>query len=289
VPSTTRQTHASDGTPIQVRHWAPGGEPWAHLVLVHGLAEHSGRYEHVGGWLAEAGLDVTADDLRGFGASGGRRAFVDRWDRYHDDLEERLVEIRATADGLPIALYGHSMGGLVAFGYTVAEPARPLPDALILSAPAVDSSLPRWQRQLARVLTRVAPTYRVRNAFDGTILSRDASVAERYLDDPLNYHSTTARLGAEAIREQARVTAAFERLTVPTLVVHGGADRLVPTASSEPFDRLRNVTRRTYADLRHETHNEPEGEAVVAETVAWLRSVLESSATEDRLRGARTR
>jgi len=75
----------------------------------------------------------------------------------------------------------------------------------------------------------------------------------------------------------------------PYVVVHGGADRLVPTSLSEPFDRLPNVTRRTYPDLRHETHNEPEGEAVVAETVAWLRSVLDSDATEDRLRGARTR
>jgi alpha-beta hydrolase superfamily lysophospholipase len=166
------------------------------------------------------------------------------------------------------------MGGLVAFGYAVAEPARPLPDALVLSAPAVDSSLPNWQRQLARVLTRVAPTYRVRNAFDGTILSRDPSVAERYLADPLNHHFTSARLGAEALREQARVTAAIDRLAIPTLVIHGGSDRLVPTALSEPFDRLPNVTRLTYPNLRHETHNEPEGESVVADVVAWLRRTL---------------
>jgi alpha-beta hydrolase superfamily lysophospholipase len=270
-------TTARDETPILTRRWTPDGEPWAHVLLVHGIAEHSGRYEHVGRWLADAGLAVSAFDLRGFGASGGRRAWVDRWTRYHDDLEDRLADVRLGAAGRPVVLYGHSLGGLLAFGYVVAEPTRPLPDALVLSAPALDSSLPSWQRQLARVLTRVAPTYEVRNAFDGTILSRDPSVAERYLADPLNYHSTTARLGAEALREQARATKALDVLSIPTLVVHGEDDRLVPTASSEAFGRLPGVTRRTYADLGHETHNEPEGEEVVTDSVAWLRRTLGSN------------
>ena len=99
VSSTTRTQTAADGTPILVRDWAAVGEPWAHVLLVHGLAEHSGRYEHVGGWLADAGLDVTGYDLRGFGASGGRRAWADAWGRHHDDLEERLAAIRADGAG----------------------------------------------------------------------------------------------------------------------------------------------------------------------------------------------
>jgi alpha-beta hydrolase superfamily lysophospholipase len=116
----------------------------------------------------------------------------------------------------------------------------------------------------------------VKNAFDGTILSRDPAVAERYLADPLNHHATTTRLGAEALAEQKRATAALDRLSLPTLVYHGGDDRLVPTASSEVFASAPEVTRRTYPGLRHESHNEPEGEAVIADVIAWLRSVLES-------------
>ena len=76
VTSTTLRAPADDGTELFVRNWRPGGEPWAFVLLVHGLAEHSGRYEHVGARLAAAGLDVTAYDQRGFGASGGRRAFA---------------------------------------------------------------------------------------------------------------------------------------------------------------------------------------------------------------------
>jgi acylglycerol lipase len=277
VASTTSTVAAADGTPILVRRWAAAGEPWADVLIVHGIAEHSGRYEHVGGWLSAAGLEVTGYDLRGFGGSGGRRAWVERWREYHDDLEERLGDVRLRAGGRPVVLFGHSLGGLVAYGYAVAEPPRPLPDALVVSAPAIDSNLPRWQQTLARVLTRVAPTFQVKNAFDGTILSRDPAVAERYLADPLNHHHTTVRLGAEALAEQGRATAALARLTIPTLVYHGGDDRLVPTASSELFAGAPGVTRRTYPGLRHESHNEPEGQAVIADAVTWLHSVLPSS------------
>jgi alpha-beta hydrolase superfamily lysophospholipase len=277
VTSTVAEARARDGTSIRVRQWPAVGEPWAQVVLVHGLAEHSGRYEHVGDWLAAAGLDVAAYDQRGFGASGGRRAWLETWADGQDDLEDRLAAMRAAGDGRPVVLFGHSYGALVALSYAVADPARPLPDVLVLSAAALDSTLPRWQRLLARALTRVAPTIEVKNAFDGTVLSRDPAVAERYLADPLNQHRSTVRLGALAFAEQDRVRASLDRLSIPTLVYHGADDRLVLPSASEPLAALPNVTRRTYPGLRHESHNEPEGAAVIGDVVAWLRSVLQST------------
>ena len=260
-----------------MRRWPAAGERWAHALLVHGLAEHSGRYEHVGGWLADAGIEATGYDLRGFGASGGRRAWIDRWNRHHDDLEERLAEVRAAAGGRPVAVYGHSLGALIAAGYAVADEPRPMPDALILSAPAIGDSVPLWRRASAPVFARLAPKAEVRNPIGAENLSRDPTVAERYLADPLNYHRTTTRFGAGMFAEQARVNAALDRLAIPTLVYHGEDDRLVPTDVSRPFGDLPTVTRRTYRGLRHESHNEPEGEQVIADAVAWLRSVLQST------------
>jgi len=267
---------ARDGTPILVRRWHPAGRPWADVLLLHGLAEHSGRYEHVGDWLAADGLDVTADDQRGFGGSGGRRAWVDRWSRHHDDLEERLAEIRSTNDGRPVAIYAHSLGALIALGYVVADPPRPLPDAVVLSAPALESTIPGWKRVVARVLATVRPTMELSNDLEPSRLSRDATVGERYLVDPLNHHATTVAFGALALDEQARVRSALSRLTVPTFVYHGMADEIVPEEVSEPLAALPGVTRRTYPRLRHESHNEPEGAEVVGDSIAWLRSVLDS-------------
>jgi alpha-beta hydrolase superfamily lysophospholipase len=276
--STTERVSARDGTELLVRRWPlpAGSEPWASVLLVHGLAEHSGRYEHVGRQLGDAGLAVEAYDLRGFGGSGGRRAFVARWAEHHDDLEDRLAAMRASAGGRPIVLFGHSLGGLIALGYAVADPPRPAPDVLVLSAPAIESAIPGWKQVLARALGSVAPTRELGNGLDGAILSRDPSVGERYLADPLNHHATTFRFGAEALAEQARVRASLGRLAIPTFVYHGEADRLIPTASSAPLGALPGVVRRTWPELRHESHNEPEHAVVIAEVIGFLRGVVPS-------------
>lgn len=275
--SVTTIEPARDGTPILTRRWAAGGPVWASILLVHGIAEHAGRYEHVGRQLAGAGLDVHAYDQRGFGGSGGRRAYVERWSVMHDDLEDRLVAVRAVADGRPVAVFGHSLGGLLALGYALAERARPLPDALVLSAPALESTVPAWKRTLARFLGSVAPTIRVRNDFDGSLLSRDTTVGARYVADPLNEHRTTARFGSLVFAEQERVRASLAHLTVPTRVHHGEADRLVPPSASAPLADIPGVVRRTYPDLRHESHNEPEGPQVIADAIDWLRATLVQS------------
>jgi acylglycerol lipase len=269
--SETATVPTRDGTELLVRHWAATGEPWASILIVHGLAEHSGRYEHVGRQLAAAGLEVDAYDQRGFGGSAGRRAFVERWSQNHDDLEGRLAAARSAAGGRPVVLFGHSVGGLIALGYVLAEPARPLPDLLVLSAPALESTIPAWKRVMARVLGTVAPMLEIKNELDGSVLSRDPSVGERYLADPLNQHATTTRYGALAIAEQARVRRGLSRLSIPTLVYHGEDDHLVPTAASAPLAAVPGVVRRTYPGLRHESHNEPDGPAVIADVIAWLR------------------
>jgi alpha-beta hydrolase superfamily lysophospholipase len=260
---------------LLLRHW-PATSPWALVLIVHGLGEHSGRYEHVGDQLAAAGLDVHAFDLRGQGGSGGRRGHVDRWSQVHDDLQERLLAVRAAAGGRPVVLYGHSMGGLVVLGYLLTE--RHAPDLVVVTAPGLDSTLAGWKKTLAPVLGRIVPTLAVPNGIDGRTLSRDPRVAEKVAADPACATASTTRFGAEAMAEQARVRRDYGRLALPTLVLHGLDDGLVPPAASERLATLPNVERRTYPGLRHELHNEPEGPQVIDEVIAWLRerATLES-------------
>ena len=272
MASTTERVRAADGTELLIRHWPSRAGAWGTVLIVHGLAEHSGRYEHVGDRLAQAGAEVVSYDQRGWGASGGPRAYVDDWSQYHGDLEERLAAARAAADGRPVAIYGHSVGGLISLGYAVTD--RPQPDAYVLAAPAVEGDVPAWQRVVARGLNVVAPKTLLRNAFGVTVLSRDPAVGERYLADPWAFHKTSVRFAVLAFAEQKRVLGSLDRLRVPTLVIHGGEDRLVPTASSERFAELPTVTRRVLPGLRHEVHNEPEGPEVVDEIAAWLRATL---------------
>jgi acylglycerol lipase len=142
----------------------------------------------------------------------------------------------------------------------------------VLSAPAVAASIPAWQRALVATVSRVAPGSRLANRLPTDVLSKDAAVWADYVADPLNEHRSTARFGALALAEQRRVAAAVDRLSIPTLVIHGGDDRLVPTATSELFESRRGVTRRVYPGVRHELHNEPEGPRVLDDVVAWIRA-----------------
>src|SRR6267143_4201537 len=218
---------ARDGLQLRTYSWPAVGTLRAHLLLVHGIAEHAGRYPHVASQLANAGIATHSYDQRGFGGSGGHRAYVDRWSQYHDDVEDRLAEVRSGADRLPVVLYGHSMGGLIALGYVLADPPRPLPDLLVLSAPAIDAVVAGWKRGLADILSATVPRFAIANTFRAGALSSDPAVEAAYRSDPLAVHRTTTRLGASLFREQARVKAALKSgaaMPVTTYVLHGGDD-----------------------------------------------------------------
>lgn len=261
---------ARDGTTLLLRHWpVPTGEAWASLLLLHGLAEHTGRYERVGTQLAAAGIAAHGFDLRGFGGSGGARASIDRWSQLHDDLEERLNAVRSASPGRPLVLYGHSLGALIALGYVLDARARP--DLLVLSAPAISAKVPLWQRALVASLKRIAPGTLIDNSLDVNKLCCDPTVGANYRRDPLNQHKSTVRFADAAFAEQRRVAASLDRLSIPTLVIHGGDDQIVPTVTSEALEGRPGVTRRVYPGLRHELHNESDGPRIGAEVIGWIR------------------
>jgi alpha-beta hydrolase superfamily lysophospholipase len=270
VSSTIETVAARDGTPLLSRAWPSAADPWGSILVVHGLGEHSGRHDATGGRFATAGLVATSFDHRGFGASGGRRVWVDRWDDYLDDIEDRLDAGRV--DGLPTAIYAHSLGGLVVADYLLAD--RPLPDVAVLSAPALDGGS-RVLRAAAVVLDRVRPTLELANPWDGSVIAREPQPRVVAEPDPLAVGRTTVHLGHLLFRAMDRVNARLVSaggFPLPTLVVHGGDDTLVPTASTAFLAAHPSVERRVYPGVRHEPHHDPlDGTRIVDEMVAWLR------------------
>jgi acylglycerol lipase len=258
-----------DGLVQLRRHW-PAANPRASVLLIHGISEHSGRYEHVGRFLADRGFEVVAIDLRGFGQSGGRRAYVSSFDDYSDDVEDQMAEVRAL--GVPVVLLGHSMGGLIALSYALS--ARPAPDLLVLSAPALGANVPAPLRMLTPVLARLAPHLDVPSPIRGEMLATDPAVAEAYLADPLVVRTVTPSLGHALLRQVRWANENLARLTIPTLVLHGADDQLVPARSTRPLADLAVVTRRTYPALRHEIFNEPARVAILQELTDWLAAQL---------------
>jgi alpha-beta hydrolase superfamily lysophospholipase len=164
-------------------------------------------------------------------------------------------------------LIGFSLGGNLSLGYVLDE--RPQPDLLILSAPALDGGA-AWLRAVAPLAARVAPRFGFPNPWKGEHLSRDPEVVERYYRDPLVHTRSTLRFGAQFLDAMELCNERMGQLDIPTLVLHGGDDRLVPTNCSEPLGELAVVDRKVYEGLRHEIINEPEGPEVVADIVAWI-------------------
>jgi alpha-beta hydrolase superfamily lysophospholipase len=265
LPSVARPVPSDEIGIELVRDWIPDSPPKAYIVLVHGLAEHCGRYERTGGLLADAGYFVRSFDLIGFGGSGGARGDIDDWSRYHDQIQGHIDWARA--QGAPVVLMGHSMGGNLALGYALTG--RPAPDLLVLTAPALGGGA-AWQRAVAGVARKLAPTAAIANSFKGEQLSRDPAVGEAYLSDPLVFRKSTTRLGAALFEAMDEVNESLSDLSIPTLVLHGGADPIVPAQSTAALGELPGVERRLYPGLRHEILNEPEGPELVEEIVSWI-------------------
>jgi alpha-beta hydrolase superfamily lysophospholipase len=270
---------ARDGTPLLTRWWPTAGDPWGTILVVHGLGEHSARHDATGGRFAAAGLVATSYDHRGFGASGGRRADVHEWDDLLDDVEDRLDAGRT--DGLPAAIYAHSLGGLVAADYLLSD--RPRPDVAVLSAPALGGGT-TVIRALSAILVRARPTFNIANPWDGAMIAREPQPAIVADADSLAVRHTTGRLGYYLFRAMDRVNEQLEAaggFPLPTLVVHGGDDRLVPTESTAFLERFATTERRVYPGVRHEPHHDPlDGERIVDEMIEWLRERMDGPAGE---------
>jgi acylglycerol lipase len=267
MSSTVEIGTTRDGVTELRRHWQ-ASTPWAQLLLVHGIAEHSGRYERTGALMVEAGIDVHGFDLVGFGASGGSRGDLDDWATYLDQVEDNLAPLLERE--IPTVLMGHSLGGLIVSTYGLSP--RPQTDLVVLSSPALGA--PQWQKTLAGVLVKVLPKVRIPGRQRGKDLSRDPEVGRVYFKDPLVDTKATPRLAAIVFDQMETVTSSLSRYQARTLVFHGGDDKLVLPEYSEAIGALPGSDRTVYEGLVHETLNEPDGPEVVSDIVDWIRQEL---------------
>jgi alpha-beta hydrolase superfamily lysophospholipase len=261
----------SGGVELYWQAWLPAQEPRAVVVIAHGAGEHSGRYPHVAERLVAAGYAAHALDHRGHGRSTGRRALVDRMDRVVADLDAFFSLAGSRHPGRPLFLLGHSMGGCIALLYALRHQQRL--EGLLLSGAVARLDASAALKVVVRGLSRVAPALGV-VAVDPVLVSRDGAVVRAYRDDPLVFHGKLpARTVAEMSAAADGFPAAVPALRLPLLVMHGGADAIVPVAGSRMVHERAGSADRTlriYDGLYHEILNEPEQAAVLADVTGWL-------------------
>ena len=258
---------------IYYQAWLPQAEAEAVLLLVHGLGEHSGRYQNVVDRFVPLGYAVYGLDHIGHGKSAGAREMVERFTDYTDTLSIYHQMVEGWQPDKPIFLFGHSMGGLIA-SYYLLDHSSDFKGA-VLSAPAVKISdaISQGTIIMGRILSTLAPKTGVL-ALDPQGISCDPDVVEAYVDDPLVFHGKTpARLAAEMMKAMQRVTAEVARISLPFIVVQGGEDKLVDPGGAQMLYEgasSEDKTIKVYDGLYHEVCNEPERARVLEDLQDWL-------------------
>jgi acylglycerol lipase len=264
----------ADGARLYLRR-SEAERPQAEAVIVHGFAEHSGRYAALTDYLVGYSYCVTSYDQRGHGQSEGLAGHVDRFADYERDLDRVVAYVRSRGCSRTVFIIGHSMGGLVALRY-VAKNRGDLAGAVI-SAPliAIAGHVPAHKLLIARVGARVAPRLRLDNEINPGALSRDPEVGRAYEADPLVHHQVSTRWFAEAVRAMEEVKQWAPQITLPVLVMHGSEDRLADAAAtSQLFERIGSADKELiiYPGYYHELFNEPEKADIFERVTLWLNS-----------------
>jgi alpha-beta hydrolase superfamily lysophospholipase len=252
------QIDAVGGLSLYYHGWE-AEDPRAAILLVHGLAEHGGRYADLGRRMAQYGLSVYAMDLRGHGLSDGRRGHAERFEILLQDVDRFRREIEGITDDLPLFILGHSMGGLIVARY-IEEYESPFRGAIITSPwLATGMGIPQWKIVAASALNKLLPALPLDAGINEEFLSHDPVVVARYRDDPLVHGKITPRLFAEASMAMGLVMQRSERIRLPILFILAGDDRIVDTKKSEAFARslkISDVTIRVLPDYYHEVLND---------------------------------
>ncbi|NUQ38591.1 MAG: lysophospholipase [Caldilineales bacterium] len=269
----------ADAQHLHLRVWMPIAAPHAVLLIVHGLGEHAGRYPHVVETFLTAGYAIYGHDHRGFGRSSGKRGDYDHFDQILADLDQVVELARSQHPGLPLCLYAHSLGGLIATHYLARHETKIA--AAVISAPGYGAGpdLNAAKIQLAKIMARILPGFSMNTGGSKDFrLSHDAEVQRAYESDTLRHDIVTMRFVHMTLQKAEEGKAVLATLRLPILVMLGEEDTSInrqavhdAVAQAGP-----TVTFRRYPGGYHEVHNEIAAirQPALAGVLAWMEAQL---------------
>lgn len=243
------------------------------IVLVHGLGEHVGRYKEIAQFLTSRGCAVYGMDLRGHGRSPGKRGHAD-YNLLLKDLSELVQYVQRQHPGLPIMLYGHSMGGNIAINYLLEMPgAAEKLQEVILSSPWLRLNIPVSPVvvQLCRFTEKIYPSFTQSNKLNADWLSKDPAAVKAYREDPLVHDKISASLFYQVHRYGKRALLKAAEISLPLLVMHGTEDAITSChTSKELAEKAPQSQWKPWEGLRHEPHHEVEKREVMHFVWEWM-------------------
>jgi acylglycerol lipase len=261
------------GEKIHAVEWRPKGKAKAVVVLVHGIGEHSGRYQHVAEFLNKYNIAVLSFDLLGHGLSEGKRGDAKSFLNICTDFQHAIFDAKRKYPKTPVFLYGHSLGGELVIFHTIVN--KPEVAGIIGTGAAFRQTfpVPGWKMLIGKIADKVMPGLTMPSSIDVNALSRDPNVVEAYRNDPLVHPMISARTGLEIMRQGEWLIANASRLHRPMLLMSGAEDRMCSVEGVRQFAANAPkglVTLKIWKGLYHEIHNEPEKAQVLKFMVDWI-------------------
>jgi len=263
---------SADGTRLAYRSW-PVSDAAITFAVVHGLGEHSGRYERFARGMARFQMGTYAVDLRGHGLSQGQRGHVDSWSQWVDDAAAFVRHVQELVPGEVVPL-GHSFGGAVLLSTVLAGKVSQSRRFVLSSAALrLKVAVPAWKMTLGRVASRVTPRLSMSNEVDPGTVSRIPEVVEAYRTDPLVHSKISSRTYTELLRAQQDIFARAGEIRVPFLILAGTDDRLIdPQGSVALHEKAPEMSELRLLEGRyHEPFNDRDDQEVFLAIADWLR------------------
>ena len=262
-----------DHLELFAQEWVSSSSPRGVIALIHGLGEHSGRYDHLAKWMNQYGFHVTAIDLRGHGHTAGARGHIPGYEAAGRDIDLLIADTAKRYPGLPIFLYGHSLGGALVLYHALKQ--HPAVKGVIATSPGLVPASPPTGATLliAKVASKLAPSMLIDNGLDRSGLSRDPLTEEKYNADTLVHGKISAQLGLALINNGRWIIENGAQFSLPLLLMVGSKDRLVNPSAVDQLAKVipaHLLTYKVWDGFYHELHNEPEKELVFEKIYLWL-------------------
>jgi alpha-beta hydrolase superfamily lysophospholipase len=248
------------------------GNPEGVILLIHGIGEHVRRYLHWAGLFGQENFAFAALDLPGHGKSDGRRGAIKKYSQVYELIDLLIKSASNTFPGIPLYLYGHSMGGGIVLDYTLKF--NPAVKAVIATSPWLKLSFEpgTFKILLAQAAKSIMPGLVQSNGLNAVYLSHDKSVVDAYNNDPLVHNKISVTYFAGATSSAKYALNHASELNVPLVLLHGSDDMICsPEGSREFASKTRLAELKIWDGGYHELHNEPFKEDVFRYIMNWIK------------------
>ena len=257
--------------------WLPNKKIKLAIGIIHGLGEHSSRYDSFAKYFCKRGYGVYSIDLIGHGNSEGKRGHINNFKKLINDSEEMFINIRKENLNIPMVMFGHSLGGCIALNYLCENQSKEI-NLAIISSPWLKTVLepPKFILYIQKILVGLFPSLTLNNRLNPYDLSKDTDIVKKYIEDPLVHNRISLKMFSEVNKAITQIENDSKKINIPILFVHGKKDKIISFKGTENISNKINKSKFIlYESIFHEPHNDLEKNKVLDNYSSFIKNNID--------------